>query len=102
MLKTSAEGVEFVFTVMDLTIVLLIMIVTIIWFQSKYLERFYEACKVNCPEVKSLFIFLLQNGDLELVAEHLDSKVRDHLIPHGKSGGRRLVQVEILRSFVGL
>ena len=47
MLKTSAEGVEFVFTVMDLTIVLLIMIVTVIWFRSKYLERFYEACKVK-------------------------------------------------------
>ena len=51
MLKTSAEGVEFVFTVMDLTIVLLIMIVTVIWFRSKYLERFYEACKVkSLPE----------------------------------------------------
>ena len=47
MLKTSAEGVEFVFTMMDLTIVLLVMIVTVIWFRSKYLERFYDACKVK-------------------------------------------------------
>ena len=47
MLKTTTEGVEFVFSVMDLTIVLLIMIVTVIWFRSKYVERFYEACKVN-------------------------------------------------------
>ena len=69
MLKTSAEGVEFVFTVMDLTIVLLIMIVTIIWFRSKYLERFYDACKC---------------GDLEVVAEYLDSKARDHLNTFGK------------------
>ena len=59
MLKTSAEGVEFVFSVMDLTIVLLIMIVTIIWFRSKYIERFYDACK---------------SGDLEVIAEYLDTK----------------------------
>ena len=47
MLISSALGVEFVFSVMDFLIVLLIMIATVIWFRSKYVERFYDACKVN-------------------------------------------------------
>ena len=47
MLISSALGAEFVFSVMDFLIVLLIMIATVIWFRSKYVERFYDACKVN-------------------------------------------------------
>ena len=47
MFRTSADGVEMVFSLLDLLIVVLVMIVTVIWFRSKYLERFYEACKVR-------------------------------------------------------
>ena len=47
MLRTSADGVEMVFSLLDLLIVILVMIATVIWFRSKYVERFYEACKVG-------------------------------------------------------
>ena len=39
-------GPELVFSVMDLVVGALLMIVTFIWFRSKHIARFYEACKV--------------------------------------------------------
>ena len=40
-------GTEFVFSVMDFVVGGLLMIVTFIWFRSKQVDRFYEACKVR-------------------------------------------------------
>ena len=40
-------GTEFVFSVMDFVVGGLLMIVTFIWFRSKHVDRFYEACKVR-------------------------------------------------------
>ena len=40
-------GPELVFSVMDLMVGALLMIVTFIWFRSKHVARFYEACKVQ-------------------------------------------------------
>ena len=40
-------GPELVFSVMDLVVGGLLMIVTFIWFRSKHVARFYEACKVG-------------------------------------------------------
>ena len=39
-------GTELVFSVMDFVVGGLLMIVTFIWFRSKHIARFYDACKV--------------------------------------------------------
>lgn len=53
----NTESAEIVFSIMDFVVVVLIMIATIIWFRSKHVARFYEACKI---------------GDLETVEKHLE------------------------------
>ena len=40
-------GTELVFSVMDFVVGGLLMIVTFIWFRSKHIARFYDACKVG-------------------------------------------------------
>ena len=40
-------GTELVFSVMDFVVGGLLMIVTFIWFRSKHIARFYDACKVS-------------------------------------------------------
>ena len=40
-------GTELVFSVMDFVVGALLMIVTFIWFRSKHIARFYDACKVR-------------------------------------------------------
>ena len=57
MFKNTSDSAEIVFSIMDFVVVVLIMIATIIWFRSKHVARFYEACKV---------------GDLETIEKHLD------------------------------
>ena len=38
-------GPELVFSLMDFIVVALLMVVTFLWFRSKHVNRFYEACK---------------------------------------------------------
>ena len=36
---------ELVFSLMDFIVVALLLVVTFLWFRSKHVNRFYEACK---------------------------------------------------------
>ena len=38
-------GPELVFSLMDFIVVALLLVVTFLWFRSKHVNRFYEACK---------------------------------------------------------
>ena len=40
----TRDGVS-VFSVLDLVVLLLLLLVTLIWFKNKLANRFYEACK---------------------------------------------------------
>ena len=48
-------GTELVFSVMDFVVGGLLMIVTFIWFRSKHIARFYDACKVG-TQILTIYI----------------------------------------------
>lgn len=52
-------GPELVFSLMDSIVVALLMVVTFLWFRSKHVNRFYEACK------ESPILNMTQDVDLE-------------------------------------
>ena len=41
------QNIEIVFSVMDFIVTGLLMIATFLWFRSKHVAKFYEACKVG-------------------------------------------------------
>ena len=45
--KIDPQASAMVFSAMDFIVAGLVMITSIIWFRSKHVARFYEACKVS-------------------------------------------------------
>ena len=49
--KIDPQASAMVFSAMDFIVAGLVMVTSIIWFRSKHVARFYEACKVSRESV---------------------------------------------------
>ena len=54
--KTEPNTAVMVFSIMDFVVAGLVMITSIIWFRSKHVARFYEACKTGDLEQVEKFL----------------------------------------------
>ena len=52
--KIDPQASAMVFSAMDFIVAGLVMVTSIIWFRSKHVARFYEACKVSREDVSAV------------------------------------------------